>query len=48
MGYVAYQLIGTLRYLGVITPIVALERFYDHEVIVKALMHVHLIVGSWS
>ena len=45
----AYQLIGAMRHPGVITPIVAPERFCDHEVIVKVLMYVlGQNMGSWS
>ena len=41
----ACQLIGTLRHPRVITPTVALERFYDHEVIMKVLCGMHIECG---
>jgi hypothetical protein len=44
-GYVACYLIDALRRPGVITPIVAPKRFYDHEVIVKALRCVCIAHG---
>ena len=45
----AYQLIVATRDPEVITPIVAPERFCDHEVIVKAPMCVLVWnMGSWS
>ena len=39
-GRVACQLIGALRHPGATTPTVALERFCDHKVTVKALVRV--------
>ena len=44
VSYAARHLIDALRYPGVITTIVALERFCDHEMIIKALVCAY----SWS
>jgi hypothetical protein len=44
----AFRLIDALGHPGVMTPTVAPERFYNHEVIVKALMCVHIRVWGCS